>query len=140
MDGANFQEKSTWVMLVGLILTFGVYFCGAAWLVSHGVTQVVAFLPLLVLTVAMLVVIAICGHVLAALIQHPEDEDERDRVIAWRAEHGSAWILGVGAISCVIALALPVERVWIANGLLLALVLSEILRHALQLVYYRRGM
>jgi ABC-type spermidine/putrescine transport system permease subunit II len=58
---------------------------------------------------------------------------------SWRAESNSSWVLGAGAFTSIVALALPVERVWIANGLLLALFLSEVLKHVLQLAYYRRG-
>lgn len=32
------------------------------------------------------------------------------------------------------------KSAWIANGLLLALFLSEVVRHVFQLHYYRRGM
>ena len=36
--------------------------------------------------------------------------------------------------------ALPIEKAWVANGLLMALFLSEVAKHSLQLYYYQRGM
>lgn len=138
--GASFEEKSVWIMLLGLVLTFGLYFLAAGLLLAQGVTAVPAYAPFLIGAVVLLILISIAGHVVVALTARADGADERDRLISWRAEHNASWVLGAGAFAAVVALALPVERVWIANGLLLALFLSEVLKHVLQLVYYRRGM
>jgi hypothetical protein len=45
----------------------------------------------------------------------------------------------VGVVTAIFTLATPVERTWVAHGLLLALFASEVLKHGLQLLYYRRG-
>ena len=79
------------------------------------------------------------GHTLAAIAERPEDRDERDRMIAWKAENDSSWILGVGVLAAIFGLAAPIDPAWIANGLLATLFLSEVLKRALQLRYYRRG-
>lgn len=58
----------------------------------------------------------------------------------WRAENNSSWVLGVGVVAAIFGLAMPIGPAWIANGLLMALFLSEIVRLGLQLYYYRKGM
>jgi hypothetical protein len=64
---------------------------------------------------------------------------ERDRLVSWRAEHNSSWLLATGVIGAIFGLATPIAPAWIANGLLLALFLAEVLSHLLRLYYYRRG-
>lgn len=138
---ASFAEKSVWITLVGLAGVFGFYFFVAARMLSAGVTVVAPFVPLFIFVVVGLVVAMTIGHAVVALASPVEDRDERDRLISWRAEHNSSWLLGVGVVAAIFALALPgIGRAWIANGLLLALLLSELLGQALQLYYYRRGM
>lgn len=138
---ASFEEKSTWVTLLGLVAVFGFYFVVAARMLAAGVTEPAPFLPLLIVTIVLLVVVLAVGHTVAALVGgRPEGRDERDRLISWRAEHNSGWLLGAGVVAAIFALGLPVGRAWVANGLLLALLLSEILAYGLRLYYYRRGM
>ena len=43
-------------------------------------------------------------------------------------------------LTAIFVLATPIERAWVANGLLLALFLSEVVRCVFQLYYYRRGL
>lgn len=137
---ASFEEKSVWITLAGLLVTFNVYFFLAGRMLAAGVDTVLPYLPLLAVVVALLVVILAVGHAAVAIKSRPEGRDERDRLIAWRAENNSSWVLGVGTIVAIFALATPIGTAWVANGLLAALFLSEVLGHVLQLVYYRRGM
>ncbi len=137
---ASFQEKSVWVTLTCTVAMFVVYFFWAGQMLLSGVTEVAAYVPLFAVMVVLLVVLLIAGHVAIALLGRTDDSDERDRLIAWRAEHGSSWLLAVGAIAAIFALGAPVERAWVANGLLLFLFLSEALKQALQIYYYRRGL
>lgn len=139
LDDASFEEKSAWITLGGLLLTFGLYVALAARMLSAGVHVVVAYVPLFIGITILLVAVLVAGHVIAAVLRRPEPRDERDRLIAWRAEYGSSWLLGVGVLVAIFALATPVGRVWIAHGLLAALVLAEVLKQSLRLVFYRRG-
>ena len=136
----SFEERSVWVTLIATLLVLGGYFYVAAGLLAEGITEMAAYVPLFVVAVGLLVVVLIVGHLLAIIGGKPEDRDERDRQIAWRAEHNSSWLLAVGVLAAVFGLALPIEKVWIANGLLAALFVSEVMSKLLQLVYYRRGM
>jgi hypothetical protein len=136
---ASFEEKSVWITLISLVVVFGLYFILAWGMLAEGVTALPAFLPLFTVVVVALVAIVAAGHVVVAIASRPEGRDERDRLISWRAESRSSWVLGVGVMAAIFALAAPVERVWVAHGLLMALFVSEALKHGLQLLYYRTG-
>lgn len=137
---ASLEEKSVWIQLVALVLALGAYFAIAARLLAAGVREMPAFAALFTVAVVGLVILLIVGHVIAAIASRPEPRDERDRLIAWRAEHNSSWLVGVGVLAAVTAMVAGVDNVWTANLLLLALALSEILGFSLRLLYYRRGL
>ena len=137
---ASFEEKSVWITLASLLTVFGYYFVVAGGLLAEGVTELAPYLPLLVVTVVLLVVVLVAAHTIVAIASRPDGRDERDRIISWRAEHNSSWLLATGVLGAIFGLALSIEAVWIANGLMFALFLSEVLGHSLQLFYYRRGL
>lgn len=136
---ASFEEKSVWIQLAGVGFGLGAYFFFAGRLLAAGVREMPAFAALFMIAVVAMVVFLIVAHVVAAVARKPEDRDERDRLIAWRSEHNSAWLLAVGVFAAVICMVLGVENVWTANLLLLALAVSEVLGFVLRIVYYRRG-
>jgi hypothetical protein len=137
---ASFEEKSVWIQLVSTVAVLGAYFVVAALMLSKGVTTVIAFVPLFIVSVALLVVVLTVGHVVVAITARPDGRDERDRIIEWRAESNSSWILGVGVLAALTGLVVSLDNVWIAHMLLLSMLLSEVARFIFQLVYYRRGM
>jgi len=138
--GASFEEKSVWIQLIGTVLGLGAYFVVAGLMMSAGVTELVAYVPLFVVAVVLMVVLLVVGHAAAAIVGRTEDRDERDRLIGWRAESNASWLLGVGVLAAITGLIVSIEPVWIAHLLLLSLFLSEVLGYLLRLVYYRRGM
>jgi len=135
----SFEEKSVIVQLAGLVVGLGAYFLVAGRLLASGVREMPAFAAVFSVSVVALVIFLIAGHALAALTGRAEDADERDRLIAWRAEHRSSWLVGVGALGAVVLMTVGVDNVWTANLLLLTLTLSEVLGLTLRLVDYRRG-
>jgi hypothetical protein len=136
----SFEEKSAWIVLLSLVGVFSLYFLVAARMLTAGVTDVVApFVPLFVVVVVLLVVVLTIGHAIAAIASRPDGRDERDQAIERRAEASTSWILGVGVLAAAFGLALPVGRAWIANGLLMTLVVSEVVNYGLRLYFYRRG-
>ena len=137
---ASFEEKSVWITLLSLVLILGAYFILAGRMLSMGVTALPAYVPLFTVIVVLLVVVLSVAHAVAVIAARPEGRDERDRLIGWRAENNSSWVLGVGVLAAVFGLATPLDRVWIAHGLLLSLFLTEVLKYTLQVMYYRRGM
>ncbi len=137
---ASFEERSVKITLAGLLVVFGLYFAVAWQMLAAGVTEsVVPFLPVFGIAVGLLVFLLVIGHTLAAITDRPADVDERDRMIAWKAENDSSWILGVGVLAAIFGLGTPIGPAWIANGLLATLFLSEVLKRTLQLWYYRKG-
>ena len=136
---ASFEEKSAWIQLISLVAGLGVY-VGMAWgMLLGGVNVLAAYMPLFAVAVAFIVAINVAGHIAVAVVRRPDGPDERDRLIGWRAESNSSWILGAGvvvAIGCMIA---AVGEVWVAHLLLLSLFLAEVAKDITQIVYYRRG-
>jgi hypothetical protein len=118
----------------------GSYFAIAALMVSNGTTAMIAFVPLFIAAVVLLVVVLTVGHVVIAIAGRLDGRDERDQQIEWRAESNSSWILGAGVITAIAGLVVAVEPVWIAHLLLFSMLLSEVARFTLQIIYYRRGM
>jgi hypothetical protein len=84
--------------------------------------------------------VIVAGHIVVAVASRPDGRDERDRLIGWRAESNSGWVLGAGVVTAVTGMVSSLPNVWIAHLLLFSLFLSEVLKLVLQLVYYRRGL
>jgi hypothetical protein len=140
MMNASFEEKSVWIQLISMVGVLGSYFVVAAHMLSRGVMVVAAFVPLFFVAVVLLVVVLVAGHTVVAIASKPEGRDERDRLIGWRAERNSSWILSVGVLTAITGMVLAIPNVWIAHLLMFSMLLSEVARYVFQLVYYRRGM
>lgn len=136
---ASFEEKSVWIQLIATVLGLGAYFSVAGLMMANGVNALPAYVPLFVLAVVVMVAIIIAGHIVAAITSRREGRDERDRIIGWKAENNSGWVLAVGIFAAITGLIFSVDSVWIAHGLLISLFLSEVLGFILRIVYYRRG-
>jgi general stress protein CsbA len=136
---ASFEERSVWIQLVSVVAILGGYFVVAGLMLSRGVTALPAYAPLFFVVVVLLVVVLVAGHVVMAVTSRHRSSDERDRLIGWRAESRSSWVLGAAVIMGITGLVLMIDAVWIAHWLLLGMFLSEVLKLTLQLVYYRRG-
>ena len=135
----SFEERSIWVQLVALGLGLGAYFATAGRMLASGVMEMPPYIAVFAVSLVLLITVMIAGHVIAACFGQPEDADERDRLIGWKAEARSSWVLGAGVFCAIGALAFGVEAVWVANGLLLALFASEMLKLGLQAASYRLG-
>jgi hypothetical protein len=138
MNG-SFEEKSVWIQLISLIVSLGLYFIVAGVMFYNRIHALPAFVPMFVVAVILIMLINIAGHVVVAIASRPEGRDERDRLIEWRAESNSAWVLGAGVILAIMGMIVSVDNIWIAHLLLISLFVSEVLKEINQLVYYRRG-
>jgi len=137
---ASFEEKSVWIQLVSLVFGLGLYFAVAGSMLLGGVAVLAAYMPLFAVAVAFIVAVNVTGHIAVAIASRPDGPDERDRLIGWRAESNSSWILGVGVIVAIGCMTLSVGEVWVAHLLLLSLFIAEVAKDVAQIVYYRRGM
>jgi hypothetical protein len=137
---ASFEEKNIWIQLITMGVALGAYFVVAWQMIQAGVDRLIGFVPLFGATVVFLVVLQLFGHAAAAIWRRPEPRDERDRLISWRSESNSSWILASGVVLAIGAMIVEVGAVWVAHGLLLSLFASHMVGYVMQLVYYRRGM
>ena len=135
----SFEEKSTWIQLGSVLIALGSYFLVAGRMMAEGVDALPPYTFVFVVATVFLVILLITGHVLAVIAGGADNGDERDRLIDWRSEARSAWILGFGVILALNAMALGAGEVWVAHGLLLSLFLSTVAKYAWQLYFYRRG-
>jgi hypothetical protein len=136
---ASFEEKSVWIQLFSMVVVLGAYFVRAADMLSRGITDLMAYVPLFVAAIVLLVVVLVAGHIVAAVAGGPEGSDERDRLIGWRAESNSSWILSVGVLAAITGLVMSIDPVWIAHLLLFSILLTDVAKYVFQIVYYRRG-
>lgn len=136
---ASFTEKSIWVQVTALIVVLGGYFWTAKQMFMAGVMDIRAYAAVFTVSVVMLVIVLVAGHIVVAITSRGDFSDERDRLIAWRAEALSSWVMGIGILSAIFAMVFGVETVLVAHLLLLSLLLSEILANSLRILFYRRG-
>ena len=136
---ASFEEKSVWVQLISMVVVLGSYLVKAAGMLSEGITSLMAYVPLFLSAVLLLVTVLVAGHIVVAIAGGPEESDERDRLIGWRAESRSSWILSVGVLTALIGLIRSVDNVLIAHLLLVSMLLTDVAKYVFQIVYYRRG-
>lgn len=135
----TFDEKSVWIQLVATLVSLGAYAAVASTITASGDEPLDAYIPALNVAVALNVAILVAGHLLAALTGRAGERDERDRLIEWRSMSSSSWLLPTGVIAAIVALGAALDPVWIAHVLLVSLFASAVLKYALQIVYYRRG-
>lgn len=137
---ASFEEKSIWVQLISMVVVLGSYLVKAAGMLSAGINDLMAFVPLFLSAVLLLVTVLVAGHIVMAIAGGSEESDERDRLIGWRAESRSSWILSVGVLAALAGLIMSVENVLIAHLLLCSMLLTDVAKYVFQIIYYRRGL
>ena len=137
----SFQGKSTALMLATVIGVYGWYFITVARWASGSPVAEIAYQPLMLVTILVLIVVAIGGHILLALIPpyRGRQPDERDRLIELKGESIGGVVLGTGAVGGVFLAMAEFDYFWIANTVLLGLVLSEVVAGAAKLILYWRS-
>jgi hypothetical protein len=143
----SFQEKSLWLMFVGLVAAFGFYF----WTVLSAQPSVAAVLPaeavevmphqvvLFALAVVMLVILQVIGHILIAIVDWRSETDERDRLIGLKGTRNAAYVLATGVFLSLCAAVVTRGNFVTAHVLLASWVLAQLVEIGSQLFLYRRG-
>jgi hypothetical protein len=139
----SFQEKSNLAMLAVTLAMFGWYFG----VVIPPFARLDAAPPpaaaggLMIGLVVFLVVLSVLAHVLLAALnpKQADTSDERDRAIESRADVRSGYVVGAGVVWGIGLLVFGTAPFWVANALLGALALAEIVKGVLRAVDYRRG-
>ena len=136
-----FQEKSAIVMSAILIVIYGAYFALLGLWLKSAPADEIAYQPLLVIVVVPLAILAAASHIVLALRDPKEANqyDERDRLVALRSERLSGYVLALGVFVGILLAMFEVTWFWIANALMLAWVLAEIVDGVTKVVLYRRG-
>lgn len=101
----------------------------------------IAYRPLMVVTVAVLVALVVVAHLLVALAnpRDAEKSDDRDREINRFGEYVGGYVLGTGAFFALALAMIEVDYFWISNAILVAMVTSELVTGGTKIVLYRRG-
>jgi hypothetical protein len=138
---ASFREKSAWISFVSILLVTGAYF----WTVSREYARQIAPQTAFKVQVGLLVgfvVVEIVLHIAIAM-QAPSEarapRDERERLIEMRATRVAFQVLVVGALACVGLMHVTNSGRAIAQHLLLAVMVAELVRFGGQILYFRRG-
>ncbi len=138
----SYQEKSIWASLAGMIVIYGYYFTTSG--LTGGMT--VSFF---LWTAALLVGIQIIAQGYLAIRSRVERKDERDLAIDGKAYRNAYFFLMAGVFLMIANgvtgtfFGWPVAGgrsvLFLANLMLLLIVLTEIFKSVTQLVLYRRG-
>lgn len=139
----SFEEKSTWVSLAIILIVFGGYFSRVFDGLVSGTLDKAEVSTMFIGAVVTVIVLEIALHVVIAAINSKEanqSRDERERLFSMKAGNIAGWVLGAGVlIIATRAFMLEMDSLWIANLLLFAVFVSQLVSYVLQILYYRRG-
>jgi len=147
MSNLSFHEKSALGTLIALLGVGAVHF-HAVWKLWQADALQPASMTGLALGLSVLLVVILVGyHIAIAAIREPEVEDERDRLVAWRAGNVGGTVLGVAVIGIVVQIlvggvfgqSFAESPMLIANALIAAVLVAAAIELILTLVFYRRG-
>jgi hypothetical protein len=138
----SFREKSAWISLLAYLGIYGFYFVNVAAAMVRGDADGTQFLGLFGRSVVLFVLVIIVGTVIVA-VTAPKDarapEDEREKLIALKANSASGYVLATGVVLAIGVIFYGAKDFLVINLLFFALVVSEVFKNLTQLVLYRRG-
>ena len=137
----TFQEKSALTMTGLLAIVFGGYFTLVLGAVARVPQREVGYTALLIVASVVLAVLAAVSHIVLALVFRAQANafDERDRLVELRSERIAGYVIALGVFAGIGLAMVQVDRFWIAQVLIAALVLAEITDGVSKVVLYRRG-
>jgi hypothetical protein len=135
-----FHEKSAWIMSLALLLG-GIFYFGVVARISSELGHLVPpMLPLVAVYTAVLIAVAIAGHIVIALMAPKEASarlDERERLLAVRAGHHSGSIFGAGVVVSLGLYLFSYDGNLLFYCVFGSLMVSQIAEYGLQIVLYR---
>lgn len=139
MNNLSFRELSAGGSLLAIVVAYGLYFSQVFELITSGRTlDVQAFLAGTMGVIATIVIIQVVYHIVLSVRFRQEPKDERDEKISARATQYAYNVLIVGAALLVFGhFSLTNSGMMVAQMLLLAIVLAEVVRYAATVVLYR---
>lgn len=147
MSSLSFHEKSAIGTLIATWFIGVLYFHSAWDLWQAGQLHPASNFGLAAGLTVLLVVVLVSYHILIAVTAKPDEEDERDRLISWRAGRIGGFILGFGVVGIVVQILiggmfndpLAGSPVLIANALMAVVFIAAVVELVMTLVFYRRG-
>lgn len=133
----TFEEKSLWVLLLGLLGVYGYYFSMV--LPTDAVNVMPQHKVLFAVAVAYLVASQVVGHILIAIVDPRDETDERDRLIELKGTRVGSWVLAAGVFITLVVAVQTEGNFLFTHVLLGSWVLSQLVEIGSQLYLYRRG-
>ncbi|HNP88977.1 MAG: hypothetical protein JST60_12360 [Chloroflexi bacterium SZAS-1] len=133
----SFQEKSLWVMFVGLLAAFGFYFATA--LPGRAANVMPQQVVLFVLAVVFLVITQVVGQAIIASLDRNHRTDERDQLIALKGARSGSYVLAVGVFVALCTALVTAGNFAFTHVLLGFWVAAQLVEIGWQLFLYRRG-
>ena len=136
-----FREKSAWITLVTTLFVYGGYFALAVPRLLAGRFGGFEFVGWLSTAIVAIVVLQVGLTVIAAVtdpLGARQPRDEREQLIALRANRAGFYTLEVGGFFAIVTLFWWNDAAVIANGVFFAIVLAEVVRAGFQIVDYHR--
>ncbi|MBL36781.1 MAG: hypothetical protein CMP07_00050 [Xanthomonadales bacterium] len=148
MTNLSFHEKSAIGTLIAMWFIGILYFRSVWELWQAGQLHAASMTGLATGLTILLVIVLVGYHIVIAATARPQQEDERDRLIAWRAGNIGGVVLGIGVIGIVAQIliggifgqAFAESPMLIANALVATVFLATVVELVLTLVFYRRGL
>lgn len=139
----SFKEMSTWISLAIITFIFVGYFSQVYQGLMEGTLDKGDVLGLFTGVVVSIIVLEIALQIVIAILNvknADQPNDERDRLFSMKAGNISGWVLGFGVlIISAQTFIRDLDPLWVANLLLFAVFVSQVVSYALQIFYYRRG-
>ncbi|MEO8455674.1 MAG: hypothetical protein ABI454_10975 [Sphingomicrobium sp.] len=136
-----FREKSAWITLATTLIVYGGYFALAVPRLLAGRFGGFEFVAWLSTAILVIVVLQV-GLTVIAAVSDPrgarQPRDEREQLIALRANRAGFYTLEVGGFFAIVTLFWWNDAAVIANGVFFAIVLAEVVRAGFQIVDYHR--
>jgi membrane glycosyltransferase len=136
----SYEEKSTWVLGVLAVLTYGIYLAIILSQAADRPLVEVDYVPVLLWTIGGSIVASIVIHMFLGAKKGLATRDPRDREIYRRGEYIGQSFLVAGALAAMLMAMFEFDTFWIANTIYLAFILSAILSFITKSVFYRAGM
>ncbi len=133
----SYEEKGTWVYLVG---TIGVYAAYVIYVLSQGVALPISnWIWPLVISIGAGIVVGIVLRILVEIVIPSESykADARDKGVGRRGDAAGNWLIIAGALGGLVLALLAQDYFWIANVIYLGFVLSAVMSSIVKIAAYR---
>lgn len=136
-----FREKSAWITLVTTLIVYGIYFAFAVPRLLSGRFDGFEFVSWLSGAIVAIVILQVALTIFATVtdpVGARQPRDEREQLIALRANRAGFYALEVGGFFAIVTLFWWNDAAVIANGVFFAIVMAEAVRAGFQIVDYHR--